>query len=683
MPADGIAEIKGVTHDDLRSVTPPATQQERSPRETTERETRETTAQMLLPQVVQRELIHNPDLAKKLSEGQTAYVGVGTPDRPAHAFQFACYGLPPDAKALFNQRINKFFEEHPSAGFLTHIRSEAIKGMVTTMDAPLEQTLSQLDLLLGELGELKKTIGQQGNFALFLSEVPELRVGLYPMGENHAVLEAEQTAGLTMLSWAAKEAGNRSPENLHRLNWVSPEAIESFRARMAPDPRFPPGALGEPTNLSAPKEKGIDQAITMRPISPDASLTPEQEIEKLAKILEAEQPIIDHEGLTDAELTMLIEVSAAGFPAEFFIDRLKSDPNWAENLEENGFAEVKIAGEHVSLKFDYSGMSKLVSLGVDPQEFLKGLFGAFAGEVDAIMDKRQYLLGTEGDALILYIPADTSELKLEGLSQLVKVHSAIRRSYRQQLREGIRRGVLNGRLSEHEVGLKTYSAVSDEPISITFFKNGAFSIDDEGFDLHEDYGEKRAKQGGAGISIVIDEPLSADQEQEVFGANVFLVEPLHDGRYLYRIRNQSVLEESFGDALSGLQSINRRFTERMQALGSELDMRIWGRDKDALNLNTIENNSLEAAKWLYMLTQVESEYPNAHLIFIRQLRSQVSQKIGSWLESMWKQTHAATPADQSETSPVVIAYRMLQEHVPSVDNSDLSYSNSWFGEKIS
>lgn len=568
-------------------------------------------------------------------------VEIGDLSHPGYAFQLNIQGLEDDIRQTVQEEVSRFFFNNPHSGFALRIRGETVKGFLTTdHSTSLEQRLPQVEDFIRSL----EARYSKARLTMFVSLMHELEVSITPMCSNHYAMDAVQAAGLTHLSWAAKAADNQEDaelqQKLRKVNLVSSPTLRALYKKLPAERVQNHPSAGFVNNLPegfVRKAKGkADASFVIIPYEPPP-----------ASPIAKQVPLVNYSSLPSGELAILNSINLNNLPSSSFLER-HAGQNWAQHAEVNGFVELQITGKHLVVKLDYSGMSKLVAAGQEPSNFVLDIFQAIAPLIDDVTTSSDYVLGVEGDALVLFLPKETQRENL----QLGKLIREINEIFAKNVLNIARVNKLEGVIGEHEIGLKTVVVETEQPTTLRFYKGGVMSSENTDLNKHEDHAEKLAKKGGNGAVVVSNIPLpQLDPTNEV---KVVSTEP---GVYLNLIPIPTLLERMIVKSLSNTpvlaNTLQRLDTESMRRHLNDKHLNVSDR------LETLSSQAIAAGKILYIF-QCFKDDPNMLQFIFTSMKNVFSHQTIDYLQKLWecaKTDHFDLPIENLDE--IEIAYKLF------------------------
>ncbi len=513
------------------------------PRRETEKQQKEALFQQLaLPSWLERHLAQPGKLQEFESTGKSL-IELGDPDNPAHAFRISFNNLDESQISQVNKQIERLFEKQ-SDSFVRLAERGGSDGCVLGFIVPSKD--HSLESLLEDLKDLEAATHPVATdphkIAILVSEAPERQLVLRQSTQKQLNIDAAQNVGLTVLSWLDK-AMIQDPtltEKLGPCTWLSPQFIEENRPILGRRNDLV-ATLGDALSVEAPKTKAPGTLMYARSL---ANLThqplPQETSPQLETILSP-----------STFLASFIEKhGSASAPSVNFLDT--HAPGWEDQLTKEGFVRFAADGAHAILKLDLSGLSKLIAKGASPNEFMAGVLSDFIEPADAVFGADEYLLKTEGDAVILFIPLkDKDSAKIvTGLTQIIKTSGE---RFSQIIRQKSAGDNLGTPIEQQDLGMKAIIALPQSPSTVTFRRGGTWIADNSSLTPDaEAQAEKLAKQGGFTTTFIFEKPLSEAEEKSIFGALRFVKEESQD-KFTYRVEAyKSLIEQELTQLIQTL-----------------------------------------------------------------------------------------------------------------------------------
>lgn len=583
----------------------------------------------LIPRGIARRLVE-PEKYQITEGGREALLRIGTPENAAHAFHLLPRGRDlsqkSDNRSLLSEdwlractMIADFFNDNWPLGFVLKTRPDSVKGFLTTdMTGSLEDTLGAIGPFMDKLQALR--------FCMPLWLVSDQR-GTQLLARSigsRLIIDDPQAGPYTTLALAAR--GLQMPGNRDFLNnipanqivWVSSSIQEQLREQ----------GLGV-----------FDPGITDKRPVPVVSDPRKANTRTFVRVLERRHsvgkvPVI--EGKDAKSDTTPIErqytESIMQFLDTYYKPEGEQHESWRDELKERGIVKVAFSGDQVTLKWDYSGMSKLVARNLDPGKLMYELFDSIMVRMGGYLEGHNYLLTPEGDGIGMVLFMDDLS-SADNIKRLVSMQRAANRAFLDFMGKHLKAGDFKDELAEHAVGLKMFAKVSDaraakpqedssNDITIGVVK-GSFIIIDDKFTELEESGEKKAKTGGYAATFFFENRLTPEEQLTVFEGRKVLEEEI-EGGYIYRVASQTMLDHVFGSIIMDFALDNPQFIDEIAQQFSDYVSR--NRDQ--------QNNHLAAAKILYTLKKMKSseKHSQAYALVREKMEEMFSARGFVWLE---------------------------------------------------
>lgn len=559
---------------------------------------------LLAPPLWLSELARRPEATSNLENEGHHLMEIGTDRDPAHSFRIGIIGLDQENQDLIfqiQQETVAFFETHNKAGLAFRMEgSEAVVSGVLNPTAQYPFELCMADM--AELAISLETITKEHNTInssdaktiLAICEAPERQIAAWKLAKYNTFFDLPQAVGLTNLAWALhalEEHSNELPTT--SLLWITPKFIERIRESMNQNQVRDDfvTSLDERREFAAPKKK-IATSMFVRNIKyRDISRNTRSGVQTTT-MREDEEVAVN-----------LWQHGAKMFPTNSFMVKIAGE-KWANELLEKGEVSAEIDGLHLTLKIDFSGMSRLVDQGlINPGILIPTILASFSQETDNIYGEGNSLLSIKGDAIQQHTPLIiSSEEKI--LAQLVQQIDSACGEFPAMLENIARQFNIEKLIPELEVGIKAVAIVSKQPEQARFYRGGLASVLSKNSTSFEADAEALAKTGGFTASLVIDPDIG---ESTIFGVikrrSRGIIENTQETR-LVRLRSgKTVLEHKIDQAL------NDDETEVGGLLRSELAKEKYRTEKLLFKLRDIDNNTIAAATIVRALKNVLGKHP--------------------------------------------------------------------------